>query len=117
MAPNTARRNREGCRMGDKAAARARRLHEIPDAAWREAVRRDGVIRPLAQRERVGRAAVASAALHLGLSVAQVYRLLRAFRDEPVTRSLAKDPGGRRKGERRLPTRVEAVIERAIESF
>jgi len=91
-------------------------LHKISEAAWCEAVRREAVIRPLAQCVRPGRTAVALAAKHLELSVAQTYRLLRAFRSEPVTQSLVVASGGRKKGARLLPPAVEAAIERGIEA-
>src|ERR1700733_10233690 len=90
---------------------------DVPDVAWNEAVRRDAVIRPLAQSERPGRPAVAVAAKQLGLGVSQTDRLLNAFRLGPVTQTLIVASGGRKKGSRLLPRAVEAVIERSIETL
>jgi putative transposase len=92
----------------------AQALQEIPEPAWQEAVRRDAIIRSLAQCERPGRAAVVLAANQLGLSVSQIYRLLGAFRAKPVTQTLVVAARGRKKGSRLLPPTVETAIERGI---
>ena len=89
----------------------AQAVPDIPEAAWHEAVRRDAVIRSLAQCERPGRTAMVMAAKQLGLGVSQTYRLLNAFRRKPVTQTLIVASGGRKKGSRLLPSTVEAAIE------
>jgi putative transposase len=56
-------------------------LSLIPEAAWREAERRAGVVRPLAERSRWPRHLVQAAAAALGLSERQTYTLLRRCRN------------------------------------
>jgi putative transposase len=103
--------------MVKKVPPMAQTVPDIPGAAWHEAVRRDAVIRSLAQCERPGRTAMVMAAKQLGLGVSQTYRLLNAFRRKPVTQTLIVASGGRKKGSRLLPSTVEAAIERGIETF
>lgn len=86
----------------------------IPDAAWAEAVRREAVIRPLAARDRPGKAAVQAAARQLGLSAPQVYALVRAFRAHPVTASLVSRKPGPSKGSRRFAPVLDRLVEDAI---
>lgn len=87
---------------------------DISDERWTEAVRREPLIRPLAAGKRSDPAAVAAAARDLGLSKSQVYRLVKAFREKPVTQSLVLNKPGPRKGARRLRPEVEALIEEVI---
>ena len=49
---------------------------DVPEEDWREALRREAVIRPLAGRPRLTIAAVDGAAAELGLKRARVYRLI-----------------------------------------
>lgn len=88
----------------------------IPDAAWAEAVRRELVIRPLAAEPRLGKAAIATAARQLGLRATQVYSLVRAFRANPVTASLAPRKSGPAKGSRRLDAALDGMVEAAIDA-
>lgn len=88
----------------------------IPDAAWAEAVRREPVIRPLAAEPRLGKAAIATAARQLGLRATQVYSLVRAFRANPVTASLAPRRPGPAKGSRRLDAALDGMVEAAIDA-
>jgi len=53
---------------------------DVPEEDWREALRREAVIRPLAGRPRLTIAAVDGAAAELGRKRARVYRLIAAYR-------------------------------------
>ncbi|GAC1348504.1 MAG: DDE-type integrase/transposase/recombinase [Acetobacteraceae bacterium] len=88
----------------------------MPDGTWAEAVRRAAVIRPLAAETTSRSAAVQAAADALGISVSQVYRLVRAFRRRPLTQSLVLNKPGPRPGTRVLSPEVELRIEDAIET-
>lgn len=57
--------------------------------------RREAVVRLLAMNGKRSRAAVGAAARDLGLSAAQLYRLIQAYRDNPVTRLRGVLIGGR----------------------
>lgn len=87
------------------------------DAEWAEAVRREAVIRPLSVAPRLGLRVLGDAARELGLSVPRVYRLLRAFRDNPVTAALLPSKPGPPRGSRKLGDEMEAAIEAAIEDI
>ena len=87
---------------------------DIPEDDWSEAVRRERVVRPLAIAGTSSRAVVKAAAGALGLSVAQVYRLIAAFRENPTTASLVVTRPGPKKGARLLPCNVEQRIEQAV---
>jgi putative transposase len=89
---------------------------EMSDGAWAEAVRRAAIIRPLAAESTSSPAAVQAAADALGISVSQVYRLVRAFRGRPLTQSLVLNKPGPRPGTRVLPPEVELRIENAMEA-
>lgn len=58
------------------------------DEEWREAERRERVIHPLAERERLTRAVIADAAATLEVKWSRVYALLAHYREKPVTSSL-----------------------------
>jgi len=103
--------------MGEPGRLTVTTLPDISEAAWQEAVRREKLIRPLAESQRPGRTAIALAAAELGISISQVYRLLNAFRVKPVAQTLVVVRGGRKKGSRLLPPAVEAAIERGIETI
>ena len=81
---------------------------------WREACRREAVIRPLAEQEKVSRAAAIAAADQLGMSRAMVYRLVASFRRCPQTSSLVPGVRGRAARSRSLDPRVEALVASAI---
>src|SRR4051794_41443029 len=89
---------------------------EMPDGTWAEAVRRAVVIRPLTSETTSRPTAVQAAADALGISVSQVYRLVRAFPGRPLTQSLVLNKPGPRPGTRILPPEVELRIEDAIEA-
>jgi putative transposase len=87
----------------------------IAEDAWLEAVRREAVVRPLALADRSTGSFVHAAADALGLSRAQIYRLIARFRRYPVTVSLVASKRGAQAGARRLPGVLEQRIEDAID--
>ena len=91
-------------------------MHSASDEDWAEAVRREAVIRPLVEAPRLGRPAVLAAASSLGLSMPRIYRLVRNFRNHPVTASLAARRSGPAKGWRRLDPAIEARVEAALDA-
>ena len=91
-------------------------MHSFSNEAWAEAVRREAIIRPLVAEGRLTRVKVATAAATLGLRRSRLYELVEAFRQNPVTTSLAPSPSGPSKGSRRLHALIEARISRAIEA-
>ncbi len=100
-----------------KRLAKSASLHAAAEGEWAEAVRRETVIRSLVEPARRGRGAVADAAIRLGLSVPQVYRLVREFRSQPVTTSLLSRKRGLTSGSRLLDPAVEARVGTAIEAI
>jgi putative transposase len=96
---------------------RVRPAFQASDEDWVEAVRREAVIRPLAEMSRPGRVAVLTAAGALGLSVPRIYRLVRDFREQPVTASMLPRRSGPAKGWRRLDPAIELRVEAAIETI
>lgn len=96
--------------------APAARLLEIDEEQWAKAVRREAAVRSLASQPRTNRAIVFTIARDLGLSVAQLYRLIRVYRANPVTQSIVANRPGPAKGTRRLPLETEGVIAQAIEA-
>ena len=91
-------------------------LLDVPDEGWAEAVRRETVVRPLAATK-TSRVAVTAAARDLGLSTAQLYQPIQAFRTQPVTRSLVATKPGPKQGARLLPEAVEQQIGQAIDAI
>lgn len=89
---------------------------EVSGEAWAEAVRREAKVRPLAAAAPNSLAAVQVVADDLGLSTAQLYRLIRAFRAQPVTRSLVVTKPGPKRGARLLPDEIDRRIEGAIDA-
>ena len=91
-------------------------LSLIPEVAWREALRRAEVVRPLAEHPRRSRHLVRTAASALGLSERQTYELLRRCREAggALTALLPVRSGGGR-GRTRLPGAGEAVLRRVVE--
>lgn len=90
---------------------------DVPEERWSEAVRREGHIRALAARDPMGRAAVIATGHALGLSAAQVYRLVARFRVTSLTQTLVRPKPGPAKGTRRLPAAVEFCIEDTIKTL
>lgn len=87
---------------------------DASERAWGEAVRRESVIRRLAETPKPGLSAVEHAAQQLSLSVPQIYRLIRAFRAMPLASSMLARQRGQLKGSRRLDPVVEDRIETAL---
>ena len=98
-------------------SSEAETLHSASERDWAEAVRREAVIRPLAEIGRLGSVAVQDASRRLGLSIPHIYRLVRAFRRQPVTASMVPRRRGQAKGGRRLDPAVEARVEAAIQAI
>jgi hypothetical protein len=89
---------------------------DIPEADWSEAVRREATVRVLAASGVNSRSVVHAAAASLGISPAQVYRLIARFRRHPVTSSLVVTKPGPKKGVRLLAGEIELRIEAAIDT-
>ena len=89
---------------------------DIAEANWSEAVRREATVRVLAASGANSRSVVDAAAASLGISPAQVYRLITRFRRHPVTSSLVVTKPGPKKGVRLLPSEIELRIEEAIDA-
>lgn len=106
-----------GISMGKRAAGEAQKPLDVDDVRWREAVCRAGVIRPLAESSRRSGTAISKAAQDLGVSVRKVYRMVQAFRSNPVTSSVIRNRPGPKKGIRLLDPQVEAIISDAVENF
>ena len=92
-------------------------IHNAADADWAEAARREAVIRPLVDRERVRSTDVEAAAKTLSLSRAMIYRLFARYRANPHTSSLLNNSPGRKIGSRILSKRVEQIIARSIKTY
>jgi putative transposase len=87
------------------------------DEDWAEAVQKEAVIRPLAERPKLSRACVLAAAHLLGLSVPRIYVLVRAFRDQPMTTSMLARRPGQLTGARRLDPAIDVLVEAAIDTI
>jgi len=90
------------------------RPDDVPDEVWAEAVHRAVVSAPLAREDCLTRVRVRDAARELGLSLPSAYRLIALYRKNSVAASLVPHHPGPAKGARRLPTRMEAIVECAI---
>lgn len=86
----------------------------VDDAAWRKAVAREAIIRPLASKGRLSPADVGLACRQLGLGRARFYELLGQYRASSVTSSLLGHNPGPAKGRRRLSEDMEAIIDTAM---
>jgi putative transposase len=89
-------------------------VHAPSEKEWAEAVKKEAVIRPLAEGSKIGRAAVEAAAQALGLSVPRIYALVYAFRSQPATTSMLLRRPGQAAGARRLDPAIDALVEAAI---
>lgn len=87
------------------------------DEEWHEAERRERIVRPLAERERLTRAEVADAAAILGLKRSRIYALVALYREKPVTSALIPPKPGPARGFRCLEPEIESVIEAAIRAY
>jgi putative transposase len=84
---------------------------------WQLACRREAIIRPLAEADRLSRVQVDQAAKALGLGRSATYELIARFKQRPQTSSLLLAKVGRPRSLRLLDPQVEAVIEEAIKTF
>lgn len=84
---------------------------------WEEARRRLAVIRPLVQRTERTRSEVAAAAGELGLSIAQLYRLMRRYAADPRLTALVPQPCGGVRGRSRLSVEIEFLVDSVIETM
>jgi hypothetical protein len=82
---------------------------------WKEACRRETVIRPLVEGGLVSNARVDQAAEELGISRSLVYRLVARCRRRAQTSSLLSVSRGRPKRSQSLDERVEALVRSAVE--
>lgn len=87
------------------------------ESRWRTAVARQPELRRLLETPNRSRADVEAVARKLGLHPSSLYRLLGRFAIEQTAEAIAGDARGWRKGRGRLPARLEAVIDAAIEAF
>jgi putative transposase len=86
-------------------------------ATLEDALKRGETLRVLAAKPRLTAREVDEAANGLGLSRAYVYRLLAAFRARPKTSTLLPKTAGRKAGTRFIHSKVELIVENAIDSF
>lgn len=92
-------------------------INAVDDAAWEQAVAREGVIRRLASMAKPDRREFLSACRELGLKRSRLYDLIKAYKARPITSSLLIGTAGTQTGSRRLPEVIEVVISEAIEDF
>ncbi len=94
-------------------------LDQVSDDLWEIAKTRERVIKAIARTPERGvrSSLVNAAAAELGLSRAWVYRLLKAYEDDPRTRSLLPKARGPKLGKRRIDQRVEAIIGNEIQTY
>ncbi len=92
-------------------------LLSVSAEQWDEARRRLAVIRTLAQRAQRTRADVVAAASQLGLSAAQLYRLLRRYAADPRLTTLVPQPCGGVRGRSRIRCDIEALVGEVIEAI
>ena len=87
------------------------------EAAWSVALRREAVIRPLAEQARLRVESIADAASELGLSRSVLYELLQRYRRRPQTSSLLPWKRGRKPNESLLSKERETLLKRSIDEF
>jgi len=99
----------------------SRRHHDltaINAASWAEALRRDQVLRPLAESDSpVSRSEADAIASRLGISQRWAFALLRRLRADLRTSTLLARDCGRPRGMRLLQPEVEAVVEGQVMDF
>jgi putative transposase len=89
---------------------------DVSEEDWTEAVRRSERVRKLATADNIPGDALRAASAQLGLTTGHIYRLIRKFRESPVTQTLVVNKPGPPKGSRRLPAEIEQKIDAAIEA-
>src|SRR5271170_6266953 len=95
-----------------------RGLITLSESAWAKAKKRADVIAPLATLPAVSRQAAEAAAAEIGVSVRQVYKLVKRYRlgDGLVTDLAPGCPTGG-KGKSRIAPEIEKLISESIEQF
>jgi putative transposase len=89
----------------------------LPDGVWAEAKRRRDVISELDSQGVVTRTEAERAAARLGISMRQVYKLLRRYRGGTgLVTDLAPAQSAGGKGKTRIPFEVENIIEEVIQT-
>ena len=86
-----------------------RSWHSASKAEWKEACRREAVIRPLVVEGSVSNARADQAAKELGVSRSLVYRLVARYRQRAQTSSLLSIPRGRTEQTQWLDKEVETL--------
>ena len=84
---------------------------------WRKALERQPVLRRLAETPVRSVADIEDAARQLGLHPSSIYRLLRRFAMDQTAEAITGQARGWRAGRSRVPERIEALIDEAIETF
>jgi putative transposase len=93
-------------------------LAGIDAASWAEALRRDQVLRPLAESDGpVSRSEAGAVANRLGISQRWAFALLRRLRADLRTSALLARDRGRPRGLRMLQPEVEAVVEGQVSGY
>ena len=93
-------------------------LTAIDAASWAEALRRDRVLRPLAESDGpVSRSEASAVAGRLGISQRWAFVLLRRLRADRRTSALLERDRGRPIGLRLLQPEVEAVVEEQVRGY
>ena len=92
-----------------------RSWHSASKAEWKEACRREAVIRPLVVEGSVSNAQADQAAQELGVSRSLVYRLVARYRQRAQTSSLLSVPRGRTEQTQWLDKEVETLIRSVVE--
>jgi putative transposase len=89
----------------------------LSDASWEKAKSRFDIIAPLAQASRIDRCSARDAADALGLSVRQVFALVKRFRTgEGLVTDMAPSRSSGGKGRSRLTPAIEQLIAEVIRS-
>ena len=91
--------------------------HGASESEWGLALRREAVIRPLAERDSLTPTTVLEAAQALNLSRSVTYDLIARYRRRPQTSTLLVGRKGRKQNSRFLGADIESVIQNAIHQF
>lgn len=89
-------------------------LSDVGDSDWREAEHRFSIIKPLIDRDTIGRDAAEERAKETGIDTATLYRWLKRYRATGSVLALIPQKRGWKKGNSRIPAHAEAVIQEVI---
>lgn len=92
-------------------------LAEIADPDWRLAQTRLAAIKPLLDRDLVGRAEVERRAAEVGVHATTLYRWVERYRSRGSPMALVPRQGGWPEGTSRLTAAADAIIEEVIQDF